>query len=539
MSKTIVFSRIAAVLLLVWLSVGMAVGQEKGKSEADAGAKKKPLPLVATRKIEFTTEEGTWMTVDISPDSRTLIFDLLGDIYSFPVTGGAAKPLVDGLGFASQPTYSPDGQTIAFISDRGGSNNLWIASKDGSNPQQLSKEKQAEFASPVWTPDGESVAVSKASPATRGAFEMWVYHRLGGSGLKISKGGPGPTAQADTPRPSDLGPFIFRNYLFYARQAPRTGSRFLIPETQLTRRDLTSGDEDGITFLPGNAFRPVVSPNGDLLVFGSRYEGKTGLRIRDLKTGDERWLKFPIQRDELESRPTRGLLPGYSFSPDGSSVFIAYGGKIRRIDVKDGAVTEIPFSAKVSLDTGPSLYRDFKIEEGPVRARLIQEPEISPSGKITFSALAAVYTLEPESKEPVRLTSVPDPREYQPSWSPDGKSVVFVSWSTKGGHVWLAEPENGTPRRISNRAAFYRDPVFTPDGRFIVCLRTTRQTRVNHPSDFLGPQPGLDIVKIPVSGGDAETIVPARGLGRPHFGPESDRVYVYGNRGLISYRFDG
>ncbi|NNE68523.1 MAG: amidohydrolase family protein [Pyrinomonadaceae bacterium] len=528
-----VFSIFAAVVL----SPQLINGQES-KDDKPKDAKKKPLPLEMSRKFEFTVSEGTWISLDVSPDGGTVAFDLLGDIYTIPISGGKAKLALGGRGFASQPRFSPDGKKLTFVSDRSGSNNLWIADANGKNPKQLSKEQQAQFVSPIWTPDGEYVIVSKSNVSTLGAYQLFMYHRLGGSGLKISKGSTAPAGGPPRPGPNELGAFPTKDKLFFARQAPRGGPGFTVRQTQIVKRELRNDQEDGITFLPGKAFRPIVSNDGKTLVFGSRFESKTGLRIRDLQSGDERWLKYPIQRDELESRPTRGLLPGYTFTPDDSAVLVYFGGKINRISVADGSIEEIPFVADVSIEGGPSLYVEHKLDEGPVKARLVQEPEVSSNGAIAFSALAAVYTLAPGTNDPVRLTNTSEPREFQPSWSKDGSKLTYVTWSTKGGHIWVRGSDD-QPARISHKAAFYKDPVFTPDGEYIVALKTDRQTRVNHPSDFLGPQPGLDIVRMPVTGGNAEVIVPSRGLGKPHFGPEKDRVYVYGNRGLISYRFDG
>ena len=68
----------------------------------------------------FTTDQGTWMNLDVSPDGNTIVFDLLGDIYSIPVSGGKAKVLRTGIPFEVQPRFSPDGKKISFTSDAGG-----------------------------------------------------------------------------------------------------------------------------------------------------------------------------------------------------------------------------------------------------------------------------------------------------------------------------------------------------------------------------------------------------------------------------------
>ncbi len=101
---------------------------------------KKGLPLKPTRKIEFTTDEGTWLSLDVSPDGKTIVFELLGDIYTLPIEGGPAKLIDGGMAFDSQPKFSPDGKWIAFISDREGSENVWIMHPDGSGVKQVSKD---------------------------------------------------------------------------------------------------------------------------------------------------------------------------------------------------------------------------------------------------------------------------------------------------------------------------------------------------------------------------------------------------------------
>src|SRR5262249_19123350 len=155
--------------------------------KTDDKKKEEPLPLKPARKVQFTTDEGTWMSLDVSPDGKTIILDLLGDLYTLPFSGGDAKRITNGMGFNDQPQFSPDGQWIAFIRDRGGSENLWISKPDGSNPKQLSRDEQVEFASPAWTPDSQYVIAARESQFPVQTFELWMYHVKGGAGVQVTK----------------------------------------------------------------------------------------------------------------------------------------------------------------------------------------------------------------------------------------------------------------------------------------------------------------------------------------------------------------
>jgi hypothetical protein len=68
-----------------------------------------------TREIDFLVSEGTWMSLDVSPDGRWIVFDLLAHIYRVPIGGGEAQCLTQESGIATNyhPRYSPDGRSIA------------------------------------------------------------------------------------------------------------------------------------------------------------------------------------------------------------------------------------------------------------------------------------------------------------------------------------------------------------------------------------------------------------------------------------------
>ena len=510
--------------------------------------KKSDLPLQPSRTITFTTDEVTWLSLDVSPDGLTLVLEILGDLYTLPITGGEALPLTTGMQFDSQPRFSPDGKKITFVSDKNGNENIWIMNVDGSGLKKLSKGgDRIEFASPTWSPDSSHVVASRSSWGL-GTFELWAYHVDGGKGVQLTKAKAGKNTPASR-RSNSLGAVYSPDgkYLYYARRNGGFSYNAIFPMWQIARKDLTSGDEDILTLAQGSAIRPLLSPDGKQLVYGTRFEQQTGLRIRHLETGEDSWLVYPIQRDDQESRFTRDLLPGYAFTPDGVSVIYTAEGGIRRVSVQTGTVTEIAFSAKVEQGLGPRLHFPRRLGVGPVKSRMIGNPALSPDGsKVAFSAFARLYVHEfasgsSEVVSPAGLAS------FQPTWSPDGRHLAFVSWSDEGGHIWRMRVSGGGARLLTEYPAYYTNPAWSPDGKRIVALRGTSYERIYREFDG-GQTIGSDVIWIPAGGGSAQVVIPTRGLGTPHFGIESDRIYLYlgggpfggtGASGLVSLRYDG
>ena len=517
--------------------------------------RKKGLKLKPERKVEFTTDEGTWLSLDVSPDGKTIVFELLGDLYTLPIEGGEAKRLPvsesehkdgDTMAFDSQPKYSPDGKWIAFLSDRDGAEQVWIAKADGTEPKKISKDNSSELLSPNWTPDGEYVLVSRisGSPVSNNARtpEVWMYHVQGGSGLQVTRS-RAPGAPAFLPRHNASGvvPSPDGKYFYYARQLGghaynRPGFGFW----QIARRDRETGIEDVITADAGSAFRPLLSPDGKKLVYGTRLDTQTGLRIRDLSTGEDRWLKYPVTRDDQESRFTRDVLPGYAFLPNGQEIVVSIGGKIQRVNVASGAARPIPFTAKVSQEIGPSLNFQRRIEDGPVRARIIQDATQSPDGRrLAFSTFLQVYVQDLPGGTPRRLTSAKE-EEFQPAWSPDGQWIAYVTWHKGTGHIWKMRSDgNGAPVQLTRTPMFYHSPAWSPDGEKIVALRAPRQSKIEPAGDGGGGYSSEELIWIPAAGGEGTAILPARGAATPHFSNDPNRVYVFVFGSLVSVRFDG
>jgi len=521
--------------------VAQSAGDQEKKEDKNDDKKKdekKGLPLKSERKIEFTTDEGTWLSLDVSPDAKTIVFELLGDIYTLPIEGGQAKLISGGMAFDSQPKFSPDGKWIAFISDREGSENIWIMHPDGSDVKQVSKDGSSEFASPVWAPDGNYIYVSKAGFGIT-TFEVWMYHVQGGTGVQITKAKAAPT----TPRNErhnavGVAPSPDGKYLYYAARRGGFAYNAQFPLWQIARRDRKTGDEDVLLQQPESSFRPVLSPDGTQILYVTRFETESGLRLRNLQTGEDRWVKYPITRDDQESRFTRDLFPSYAFLPDGKDVVYNQNGKIHRLNLASGKESVIPFTAQVSQEIGSKLDFPQKVEQGPVKVRLIQDPVESQDGKkLAFSAMTHLYTIDLPGGKPARLTTDNTP-SFQPAWSPDGKTIAYVTWSNEGGQLWKVPASGGTPQQLSKSVAVYSNPEWSPDGTRIVLLRGNAYDREN--SGFDGGQTAnADLVWIPAEGGNATLILPARGAGGPHFTHDPERIYVYTPQGLVSLRYDG
>ena len=496
---------------------------------------KPPLPLEPTRKAEFTATRGTWMSLDVSPDGKTIVFDLLGDLYTMPITGGRAARITSGMAFDAQPRFSPDGGSIAFISDRSGGENLWTMRLDFTDTTQVTQGNSGLYVSPEWTPDGEFLVVSH-STGLGGAAKLEMF-RVG----------------HHTALPIIRGPQLFKTlgaafspngrYVWYAGRNGDWQYNALFPQMQLYRYDREEGTSTLMTSRYGSGFRPAISPDGKWLVYGTREAAQTGLRIRNLDTGDENWLAYPVQRDEMESRAPLDILPGYSFTPDSKAIVVSFGGEFWRVPTDGAAAEKIAFEAPVKVDIGPEVNFSYRVDTSAmVTARQIRSPVLSPDGKwLAFTAFDRMYLKEMPSGTPRRVDSA-DVGEYHPAWSPDGKSLAYVSWDdTAGGHIWKVSPDGRTPPvRLTTVAALYYNLAWNPDGQRIVATRGAARDLKEVSGTFNGPLGG-EFVWIPATGGDITVIAPTGDRDVAHFRlDQPERIYAYSpSEGLVSFRWDG
>ena len=514
--------RAAALLPLIPLATLLptlpAQGQEEEKKDPDRG-----LPLEPARWARFTTSEGTWISLDVSPDGETIVFDLLGDLYRMPITGGEATRLTSGLPHDMQPRFSPDGSRIVFVSDRSGDENVWLIDAEGGEPTQLSKGVGSVFLSPEWMPDGKYVVVSRAR-AFFGLEKLWLYHVDGGTGIEMVGGGGGQRMLGATVDAEG-------RYIWYAERFGTWQYNAIFPQYQLWVYDRRTGTRTPMTSRYGSAFRPALSPDGERLAYASREDADTGIRLRDLDSGEERWLAYPVQRDDQESTASMDVHPGYAFTPDSEALVISYGGGIWRVPVDGGEPTAIPFTVNAEIAIGPEVEFEYPIEDTPTFiVKQIRNTRPSPDGsRIAFTALDRLYVAELPDGTPRRLTG-DEVGEYHPVWSPDGGSVAYVTWDDDSGegHIRRVSADGGASTNLTRTPAYYQQPAWSPDGGRIVAIRSSRRNVQEAVDPFIGLGLDSEFVWIPSEGGELTRIGPTGGRRQPHFTSDPDRIYYYG-----------
>jgi CubicO group peptidase (beta-lactamase class C family)/imidazolonepropionase-like amidohydrolase/Tol biopolymer transport system component len=501
----------AAVSTAALMLTALAIGASRVQAQ--------PAPAVAppSRTIAFTTTEGTWVSLDVSPDGRTLVFELLGELYTLPVAGGRAQPLLTGRAFQSQPRYSPTGAQLVYISDESGSDNVWIANADGSGARQITRLPRAGMLSPAWTRDGRAIVVTVTTPYTTRAAELWRYEVASGEGTRLLENTNGPAQPlVSAPAPGPYGPVPSPDgqHVWFSSVTPRPYGSRNGPGSAIVRLPAAGGAPSPVVVEGVPAMKPLLSPDGSTLVYGTVREGRTGLKARDLATGAERWLAYPVDRHQLEARASRDVLPNAAFSPDGRWLYAAFGGRIHRLGVRDGSDTVIPFTAEVALDVTPTLRTPQRLDTGAVRARVAHHVATARDGRRAFSALGRIWTTSANGGAPQRLTRTPQAREFMPAWSPDGRWIAYVTWNEEGGALWKMQADGrGTPVRLSTTAAFWHAPRWSDDGASITATMAPLASTLTAPPG--GVPADAQQVRVSAQGGAVERLGPAARTAAP------------------------
>jgi imidazolonepropionase-like amidohydrolase/Tol biopolymer transport system component len=462
--------RITFLLALSFVSFSIKAQEESKEPKWDIS---KPGDSFNYKKQNFTTTEGTWMNLDVSPDGKTIIFDMLGDIYSMPIIGGKATVLRSGIPFEIQPRFSPDGKHISFTSDAGGGDNIWVMKSDGKDAKQVTKEDFRLVNNACWMPDGNYLVAKKhfTSQRSLGAGEMWQYHISGGSGVQLTKR---KNDQQDVNEPviSPDG-----KYMYYSEDV-YPGGFFQYnkdPNNEIFviyRYDFETGKTDRVTGGPGGAARPQISRDGKLLAFVKRVRATSVLYIQDLESGEEWPVYDKLDKDQQTAWTLFGVYPNFSWMPSNDAIVFWAGGHIQKIDIKTLAVTPIPFTIDVAIDVAERVHFDTRISDDGFTVKMIRDAVTSPDGKtVVFRALGYLWTKALPNGTPKRLTSGTE-FEADATFSANGKEIIYVTWNDATfGAIRKVGLDGKNSVKLTTEKGIFRTPNLSPDGKMITYLK--------------------------------------------------------------------
>ncbi len=488
------------------------------------------------------TTEGTWVNLDVSPDGEQIVFDLLGDLYLMPISGadgteqtGGKFPtkLTSGVAWDMQPRFSPDGKEVAFTSDRSGKSekagdNIWRVDMGGQNPVQVSNETYRLVNGPTWSPDGQYLVARKhfSSRRSLGAGEMWMYHRDAASsgamgGVQLTKR---PNDQKDVNEPA----FSPDGRYLYFSQDVTPGDTFEYDKDShkgiyaIKRLDLVEGETETLISGPGGACRPTPSPDGKSVAFVRRVGAKTGLHLFDIRSGAVRLIDDDLERDMQEAWAIHGVYSRFAWAPDGQSIITWAKGKIRRIDLASGASNVIPFRVKDSRAVQKAVRYPVPVGEDEFDVKMLRWTCTSPSGdSVAYQALGYIYVRDLPDGRPRRLTAQSDHFEFYPSFSRDGRYLVFSTWNDQSlGTIRVASVDRDTAESwvVSSEPGHYIYPMFSPDGKTIVYEKRSGGYIT---SPLWSRETG--IYSIAAREGTAKRL--SKNGSRPHFADSNERVF--------------
>jgi imidazolonepropionase-like amidohydrolase/Tol biopolymer transport system component len=479
-----------------------------------------------SKKISFITDEGTWMDLDVSPDGKTIVFDLLGDIYTMPITGGKATLIAGGRSWDVQPRFSPDGHLISYTSDRDGGDNIWTMFTDGTNKRPITKENFRLLNNASWTPDGQYLVARKHFTASRslGAGEMWLYNKNGGDGIQLTKR-KNDQQDAGEPIASPDGKYIYwseddtQGPSFQYNKDPYAGIY------DIKRLNRETGRIEVVAGGAGGACRPQLSPDGKLLAFVKRVRLKSVLYLKNLDTEEEWPVYDGLSKDQQETWAIFGVYPNFAWTPDSKNIVFYAKGKIWNLDIATLNATQIPFEVTATQTIADALHFQQKVYQPEFTVKMIRELTTSPDGKrVAFNAAGHIYIKTLPNGTPMRIDSVAD-MEYEPQFSPDGNILVYVDWTDEfKGSINTINLATKAITRLTVDKGFYYSPKFSNKGDKIIYRKGVGNEVLGY---FYGKEPGIYI--IPATGGTPQLVL-NNGI-RPEFSADDSKIYYQSSEG--------
>jgi Tol biopolymer transport system component len=417
--------------------------------------------------LDFTATEGTWMSLDVSPDGTTMVFDLLGHIYEMPVTGGTATALTSGRSWNTFPRYSPDGKSLVMTSDRGGSDDLWVMNRQTGEMQNVSNLPEGVTGG-MWSADGRSLYGVAMMDGTQNTVYQFGLH--GSKQVLI----PPPESTAQRPgagfRPiNHFREDPQRNVILYEQVVAPVHSA----GGTIKSYDKRTGQISDLIKRPGGAVSPALSPDGRYLAYVHRDDQVSQLVLHDLHTGVERVLLPKVERDRQDYVVYHhAAYPTMAWLPDSRSLVLWFGGGIHRVNIDDGAVEDIPFAARVQREFDSTIRFPHTFAQGEARTRIHRWAQRVPGGAadgILFETLGDLYLQS--GGQPRNLTESAA-HESSPVVAPKADYLYFARWSDDElGSIHRMRLTGGRTTPLTDIPAQYGSLSLSEDGRKLAFVR--------------------------------------------------------------------
>jgi tricorn protease len=386
------------------------------------------------------------------PDIRgdMIAFVYAGDIWTVPSVGGTARRLTSHAGLELFPKFSPDGRWIAFSGEYDGTRQIFVIPVEGGEPRQLTYRNEVSGLPPRggwdnrvlgWTPDGKNVLFR--------ANRVGASDRLGRPYLVPAEGGmEQPLAITEAGGVSyspDGGRVAFTpiSNEFRGWKRYRGGQS---PDVWIY--DLASNTSEQITTTRAQDMIPVWL--GDTIYYLSDRDWTMNVFAYNTRTRQTRKVTTHSDYDALW------------LSGAGDELVYESGGYLYRLDAKSGKTERVPIKVYGDFADTVPYFQNVKPN--------VETFAISPTGaRALFGARGDIYTAPAKEGEVRNLTDSQGVREFAPTWSPDGRSVAYLS-DRSGEYEVYVRPSDGTgaERRVTTDGDIWRYPVaWSPDSTML------------------------------------------------------------------------
>ena len=287
------------------------------------------------------------------------------------------------------------------------------------------------------------------------------------------------------------------------------------------RFDRQTGHRTTVIGGAGSALRPQLSPDGKTMAFVRRVGLKSVLWTRDLESGRERPVWDGLDHDQQEAWAIYGTYPGYDWTPDGKSIVIWAGGKINSVDVASGRATNIPFTARIRQTITDAVRTPQQVAPDSFDVKMLRWVTVSPDQRrVVYTSLGKLWVKELPNGAPRRVTDDRENDELFPSWSPDGRTLVYATWNDESlGAIRTVGLDGRRGRKITSKTGHYVEPKFSDNGQQMVYRRIGGD---GLRSQLYGQERGVYIVA--AAGGEPKLVTEEGNA--PRFNKAGDRIFL-------------